>query len=122
MDLGELELAVLKAVRTLGEASPGDIHREVRRTRDAAYTSVTTTLYRLVSKDLIASRRESEKRIFYRIKEGRAYNRALTSMVDRLVTTFGPAAVSNLLERSDGLADAERADLEARITERRKRE
>ncbi|HKZ98862.1 MAG TPA: BlaI/MecI/CopY family transcriptional regulator [Thermoplasmata archaeon] len=122
MELGELELAVLKAVRTLGEASPGEIHREVKRGRDVAYTSVTTTLYRLVAKELVASRRESEKRIFYRIKEGRAYNRALATMVDRLVTTFGPAAVSHLLERPSLLTEAERADLEARIAERRSKE
>lgn len=122
MELGDLELSVLRAVRTLGEASPGEIHREVRKTRDVAYTSVTTTLYRLVEKDLVASRRESEKRIFYRIKEGRTYNRAIASMVDRLVDTFGLAAVSHLLDRPSALTDAQRAELEAQVAERRRKE
>ena len=122
VELGALELAVLRAVRALGEGSPGDIHREVSRTRDAAYTSVTTTLYRLVNKDLVAMRKESEKRIFYRIKEGREYRKALETMVGRLVDTFGGTAVSSLLEGHERLSPSDRADLERRTAEERKRE
>lgn len=122
VELGDLELAVLRAVRALGEASPGEIHREVRRSRDVAYTSVTTTLYRLVDKDLVAVRRESEKRIRYRVKEGRAYRKALQSMVGRLVDTFGGPAVSGLLGPSENLEGGEPTDLAARVAERRKRE
>ncbi|MGQ0797652.1 MAG: BlaI/MecI/CopY family transcriptional regulator [Methanobacteriota archaeon] len=122
MELGDLELAVLAAVRSLGEATPGDIHREVRRTRGVAYTSVTTTLYRLVGKDLVATRRASEKRVSYRIKEGRAYRLALARMVGSLLDSFGPAAVSHVLERPDALTDEQRRILEARIAERRRTE
>lgn len=122
MELGELELAVLRAVRSLEEATPGAIHREVRKTRDVAYTSVTTTLYRLVDKDLVAMRRESEKRIFYRVKDGRAYRKAMATMVDRIVETFGGAAVSYLLETPGALTEAQRRELEARVAERRKKE
>jgi len=62
MELGELELAVLRAVRGLGSATSGTIYDEVRKSRDVAYTSVTTTLYRLVDKDLIAMERPARKR------------------------------------------------------------
>ena len=122
MELGDLELAVLRALRSLGEASPGEIHRQVRRSRDVAYTSVTTTLYRLVDKGLVAVRRESSKRIRYRVREGAAYRKALEGMVGRLVDTFGGAAVSNLLPEGAGLGSWDRADLDRRIAERRKRE
>src|SRR3989441_11754211 len=94
MELGELELAVLRAVRNLGSATSGSIFEEVRKSRDVAYTSVTTTLYRLVDKDLVAIRKESEKKIYYRVKEGRAYRKAMAAMLDRGVGTFGGAAVS----------------------------
>src|SRR5437773_12053293 len=97
MELGELELAVLRAVRGLGSATSGTIYDEVRKTRDVAYTSVTTTLYRLVDKDLIAMRQASEKKGFYRLKEGRAYRKAMASMIDRVVETFGGAAASYVL-------------------------
>ena len=122
MELGDLELAVLRALRSLGEASPGEIHRQVRRSRDVAYTSVTTTLYRLVDKGLVAVRRESSKRIRYRVREGAAYRKALEGMVGRLVDTFGGAAVSNLLPEGAGPGSGDRADLDRRIAERRKRE
>src|SRR5437016_14679067 len=98
MELGELELAVLRAVRNLRSATSGAIYEEVRKSRDIAYTSVTTTLYRLVDKDLVAVRKESEKKIYYRLKEGRAYRKAMASMIDRVVDTFGGAAGSYLLD------------------------
>src|SRR5437879_9863136 len=104
MELGELELAVLRAVRNLRSATSGAIYDEVRKTRDIAYTSVTTTLYRLVDKDLVSLRKESEKKVYYRLKEGRAYRKTMASMVDRVVDTFGGAAVSYLLTNPGSLA------------------
>ncbi len=122
MELGDLELAVLRAVRTLGEASSGDIYEEVRKTRDIAYTSVTTTLYRLVDKDLITLRKQSEKRVFYRIKDGRAYRRAMASMVDSLLDTFGGAAVSYLLDEHDRLTTEQTEVLRGQVARHRKKE
>src|SRR5437870_11132321 len=111
MELGELELAVLRAVRNLGSATSGAIFDEVRKSRDVAYTSVTTTLYRLVDKDLIAIRKESEKKIYYRVKEGRAYRRAMATILDRVVDTFGGAAVSYVLENPGPVDEAQLAKI-----------
>jgi predicted transcriptional regulator len=122
VELGELELAVLRVVRTLGEASSGEVYDELRKTRDVAYTSVTTTLYRLVEKDLISVRRQSEKKAFYRIKDGRAYRKAMAAMVDSILDTFGGAAVSYMLERPDRLRPEETEDLRAQVSQHRKRE
>ena len=122
MELGELELAVLRAVRNLGSASSGAIYDEVRKSRDVAYTSVTTTLYRLVDKDLIAMRKASQKKVSYRLKEGRAYRKTMASMVDRVVDTFGGAAVSYLLTNPGSLSEGELAPLEAQVEKRRSRE
>src|SRR2546430_10755121 len=94
MELGELELTVLRAVHNLGRATSGAIYEEVRKSRDVAYTSVTTTLYRLVGKDLVAMRELGEKKGFFRVKEGRAYRQAMASMGDRVVDTFGGTATS----------------------------
>ena len=81
MELGDLELALVRTLREMGEASPREIYKEVRRSRGVAYTSVTTTLYRL--------------------KEGGTLRRMRASMVDRLVDAFGGAAVSHLLENPE---------------------
>ena len=122
MELGELELAVLRAVRNLGAATSGAIHAEVRKARDVAYTSVTTTLYRLVDKDLIAMRKASEKKVYYRLKEGRAYRKAMASMVDRVVDTFGRAAVSYLLENPGSIPEDQLVTLKTQVEKRRTRE
>jgi len=122
VELGDLELAVLRAVRMLGEASSGEVFDELRKSRPVAYTSVTTTLYRLVDKDLVAVRKQSEKRVFYRIKEGRAYRKAMASMVESLLDTFGGAAVSYILDNPDRLGDQEVAALKEQVVGRRKRE
>ena len=122
MELGDLELAVLRVVRTLGPATSGAIHQEVRKTRDVAYTSVTTTLYRLVDKGLVAVKRESEKKVYYRIKEGRAYRKAMASMIDRVIETFGGAAVSYVLEKPGELPPEELAGLKAQVEQQRSKE
>ena len=122
MELGELELAVLRAVRNLGPATSGAIYAEVRKTRDVAYTSVTTTLYRLVDKDLVAMRKASEKKVYYRLKEGRAYRKAMASMIDRVVDTFGGAAVSYLLGNPGSVPEEKIADLKAQVDKRRTKE
>src|SRR3989475_12984772 len=111
MELGQLELAVLRALRNLKSATSGAIFEEVRKSRDVAYTNVTTTLYRLVDKDLIAIRKESEKKIYYRVKEGRAYRKAMASMIDRVVDTFGGAAVSYLFEDPGAVEEGQLAQL-----------
>jgi predicted transcriptional regulator len=122
MELGELELAVLRSVRNLGPATSGAIYAEVRKSRDVAYTSVTTTLYRLVTKDLIAIRKASEKKVYYRIKEGRAYRKAMASMIDRVVDTFGGAAVSYLLGNPGTVSEDQIVDLKAQVDKRRAKE
>lgn len=122
MELGDLELAVLRAVRNLGEASSGTIFQQVRKFRDVAYTSVTTTLYRLVEKDLVTVRKESEKKVYYRVKGGRTYKKAMASMIDRVVDTFGGAAVSYVLANPEGLSKEELAALEDQVLRHRARE
>ena len=122
MELGELEVAVLRAVRNLGKGTSGAVYEEVRKSRDVAYTSVTTTLYRLVDKDLVAMRKLSEKKVFYRVKEGRAYRKAMASMVDRVVDTFGGAAVSYILENPTSLQEDQLASLKTQVERRRSKE
>jgi predicted transcriptional regulator len=122
VELGDLELAVLHAVRMLGEASSGDVYDELRKSRNVAYTSVTTTLYRLVDKDLVAQKKLSEKRIYYRIKNGPAYRKAMASMVDSLLDAFGGAAVSYLLDNPSRLSAGEMESLRDQASRRRQRE
>ncbi len=98
MELGELELAVLRAVRNLGPATSGAIYAEV------------------------PMRKASEKKVYYRLKEGRAYRKAMASMIDRVVDTFGGAAVSYLLGNPGSASEAQMADLKTQVDKRRTKE
>ena len=122
MELGDLELAVLRVVRNLGQANSGAIYDEVRKSRDVAYTSVTTTLYRLVHKGLIAIRKESEKKVYYRLREGKAYRNVMAQMIDRVVETFGGAAVSYILENPTKVSDTKVEALRKQVEKRRSKE
>src|SRR5205809_885847 len=122
MELDELELAILRTVSNLKSATSGTIYEKIRKSRDIAYTSVTTTLYRLVDKDLIAVRKESEKKIYYRLKEDRAYRKAMALMIDRVVDTFGGTAISYLLENPGPVDEIKLASLRAQVEKRRSKE
>jgi len=122
MELGDLELAVLRAIRSLGETTTGELHREVRKARDVAYTSVTTTLYRLVEKDLVQVRKESEKRVYYSVKDGRAYEKVMSTMMKRMVDTFGAAAISYVLENPGSLTQTEITELRRMIAKTKAKE
>ena len=69
-----------------------------------------------------AMRKQSEKKVFYRVKEGRAYRKAMASMVDRVVDTFGGAAVSYILENPASLQGDQLASLKAQVERRRSKE
>lgn len=123
MQLGELELVVLKAVRELGQASSGEIFRRVRKDRNVAYTSVTTTLYRLVDKGLVAARRKSKRKVsYFAIESGEAYDEAVRGSIERLVAAFGPSAVSYALRGTESLSAHEAGELREAIEARRLRE
>jgi hypothetical protein len=71
---------------------------------------------------MIAMRKESEKKVYYRVKEGRAYRKAMASMIDRVIDTFGGAAVSYILENPVPTSDSKLAALRAQVEKRRSRE
>ncbi len=122
MELGDLELSVLKAVRTLEEGTPGEIYNVLRKDRDLAYTSVTTTIYRLVDKGLLQARRVSKKKVFYSLKSDPSSARMIGGLMDRLLGAFGPSAISHLLEHAESLSGEDRAALRKAIEEAQARE
>src|SRR5207244_12062507 len=67
-------------------------------------------------------RKASEKKVYYRLKEGRAYRKAMASMIDRVVDTFGGAAVSYLLGNRGSAIGAQIADLKMQVDKRRAKE
>ena len=98
MDLGELELALLSLLRERGEMSPSQLRAALQEDRDIAYTSVTTTLYRLRTKGLVGSRKAPGGRMLYAARPlSQSSRKTLSELVGRLVDAFGESTVSHAM-------------------------
>lgn len=123
MELGALEVAVLREVRRLGRTTPGDLHQALSKESKVAYTSITTTLYRLVEKGLLKAEKQSEKRIYYSVNEGSPqYRRLARALADRYWRAFGGASLGYFLEAAEDLDPEDLQRLEERVREIRRRE
>lgn len=120
MALGELELTLLSVLRRAGEMTPSELHEAVRKRRKIAYTSVTTTLYRLRQKGLVSTHVSPTGRVLYTAEPGSPSGRgALAEIVGRLVDAFGEASVSHAVDARGVHSKQELAALERQVRERR---
>lgn len=105
--LGPLETEVMETVWDLGETTVRDVHAELAKKRDIAYTTVMTTMARLASKGLL-TRDTSGLAHRYRPSLSRdEYARStVTSVVDWLVDSFPERAMSYFVKVIDDGADA----------------
>ena len=98
VELGDLEVEILRLLGRTGELRPKEIHEKLRKTHPVAYTTITNTLYRLVEKRLVGVRRVGVRRAYYRLTEDPvARARAAETLVSRLVDAFGSDAISGLV-------------------------
>jgi predicted transcriptional regulator len=121
--LGKLEAQIMEAIWAAdGPASVDDVREALAQTgKDAAYTTIMTTLGRLHTKGLLA-REMRGKAYFY---NARVTRRELTSnvtkqVIDGLLTTFAEPAMAYFVEAlSDEHPD--KLDALAELIEQRKR-
>ena len=109
--IGELELKVLNALKTIREGTIRDILHEIVRisgedqTPDVvnlpAYTTVATVLTRLANKHQVQVReerfRKNQKRLVYLYED--VEKNVIDEMIYRLSETFGDHAIVRLAER-----------------------
>ncbi len=99
----ELELTILKI---LWDRSPLPV-RDVRSAlaaagREAAHTSVITTLNTMTRKKLLVRRRQGKAYLFSpRVEQQQVRQRVLGSVVDRLFDGSAAAVMLSLLDRAD---------------------
>lgn len=104
--LGPLETDVMETVWHLGDTTVRDVHAEISRRRDLAYTTVMTTMTRLAAKGLLA-RDTSGLAHRYRpnlTREDYAQT-TVTSVVDWLVDSFPEPAMSYFVDVLDDRTD-----------------
>ena len=121
--IGELEAAVLNLVKRQGKGSVSQILELAKSERRIAYTTLSTTLDRLYRKGLLTRQKVKGKggqHYVYASVETTALQREIVeTTVDRLVSAFGKAAVSNIYERLEQVSPEELREMESMIKRRR---
>lgn len=122
--LGPLETEVMETVWSLGETTVRDVHAQLAKRRDIAYTTVMTTMARLASKGLLARDTSGLAHRYRPTLTREEYARStVTSVVDWLVDAFPEPAMSYFVKVIDDGGDAPPLDgLRERISRLREQE
>ena len=122
--LGPLETEVMETVWRLGETTVRDVHAELSRRRDLAYTTIMTTMARLASKGLLARDTTGLAHRYKPTVSREQYAEStVTSVVDWLVDSFPVPAMSYFVDVIDDDTDPEVLDaLRAKIERLRAQE
>jgi predicted transcriptional regulator len=110
--LGELESEVLEVIkRSGGEATASDVLRVLKKEREVAYTTISTTLDRLYRKRLLDRKAlpgpGGIKYLFILGKDEKLKNKIVESTMDRLTAAFGGTAYSAIYKHLDELSEEE---------------
>ncbi len=124
MEIGSLEAAILNAVKRLSSPSARDVVAELRKEREIAYTTVSTTLDRLHKKGLlnrgtVAGR--GGQRYVYSLPENTGLQKQIVGKtLERLLDAFGPSVVSTIYDRLNELSEEDAETLRKQIEEKRR--
>ena len=110
--IGELESDVLEALKSNGgQGTASDVLVELRKGREVAYTTVSTTLDRLFRKHLLERRAMpgpgGTKYLFVIGKDEKVKSKIVESTMDRLTAAFGDTAYSAIYKHLDDLSEEE---------------
>ena len=119
MELGDLEAEVLSSVKNLGEASGSEVLKELRKNKEIAYTTVTTTLDRLYKKGLLTRKETLGRggvRYLYSSKhDAEIEGKIVEGAIGRLLSAFGSHAVSMIYEKLEEVPKSEVKELKERV-------
>jgi predicted transcriptional regulator len=104
----ELERPLMEILWASGPMKGKDLHEEIRRRRDIAYTTALTVLDRLSKKGLIKKDRKSGTILFTPMISRQAYERAITeSFVQKAFEVSPDLAVSAFADMFSKMPEAE---------------
>ncbi len=118
IQLGDLQLAIMRVLWERGEAAVAEVHVVLRPARGLAHTTIATMLTNMERKGVVAHRAE-QRRFVYRaaIGEQDVHRTMVQSLVDNVFQGSKTALVHHLL--NEGEIDGEEFDeLRALIEER----
>lgn len=119
--LGDVELEILNIVWKLKKATVSDVHKEILKHRESAYTSVMTMMQSLAKKGILNFEKVGRSYLYKAAEEPSAIRSNLLERTTDLV--FGGSMVSLVqhMVKHEKLSEAELKELEEIIQSSRKR-
>ncbi len=119
--LGPLEAEIMDAVWELRDVTVRDVHKALNRARPTAYTTVMTTMGRLVDKGLLQrDERPPAHRYAPALSKEQYAKSTVKSVVDWLVSHFPDPAVTYFIDRVEKEDDEAIDRLKDAIEQRRR--
>lgn len=121
--LFDLEADIMQVVwrKNWPEFAVADVHRELLRRREIAYTTVMTTVNRLFEKELLARRRDGKRYVYSSRWSQGEFHQAMTRKVMSSLAKLGADdAIALLVDRVSEADEDELRQIEALIRKRRK--
>ena len=107
--MGELEEQVMQLVWKFPDSSIKDIHKELQKTRNLAYTTVATILERLFEKGIVAKTEKDGVNVFRANVSRERYSKFIAKhLIKKFVYSFGDAAITSFAESIDELPQDKR--------------
>ena len=120
--LGDLQLAIMRVLWALGEATVTDVHQALLDDRGLAPTTIATMLKKMQDKGVVAHRAEGRKFIYRPTMTEEQVTRSMVSdLTERLFGGDPMALVTHLIARHE-IAPEELSELERMIAGAKKKE
>jgi len=124
LEIGELEAEILRVLKSLGNASAGEIAENMKSTRTIAYTTVSTTLDRLFKKGLVNRRmvagKTGQKYVYSFVDDPGLEKQLVDAAVSRLVDAFGPSVTSTIYDKLNEISPGDLETLRTAVERRRR--
>ncbi len=115
---GELELLIVKAIRTLGRATVRDIYQNLGN--EGSYTTVMTVMSRMADKGELVREKEGKQYVYWVGSSNDSPSKNILQRIqDKIFGGKSTAMVSYLLESDEAISDQELAEIEQLIQKRR---
>jgi len=120
--LGDLQLAILRVLWGLGEATVTDVHQALLDERGLAPTTIATMLKRMEDKGVVAHRAEARKFIYRpMVSHDQVKQRMVSDLTARLFEGDPMALVTHLIACHE-IEPSELSELERMIAEAKRKE
>jgi BlaI family transcriptional regulator, penicillinase repressor len=120
--IGDLQLAIMRVLWDLGEATVTDVHQALLDDRGLAPTTIATMLKKMEDKGVVVHRAEGRKFIYRpTMTEDHVTRSMVAELTERLFGGDPMALVTHLISRHQ-MAPGELSELERMIAEAKKKE